>query len=198
MPGHQLVPPQEFDTDAVLTIPNVVSFIRLLSIPVFCALIIMGLDVAAVALLAAFGATDWVDGFLARRLKQRTELGARLDPIADRLYIIAAVFALLVREVVPIWFVLILLARDVMLALLLPVLRKHGMIAFPVNWIGKTGTFLILFSLPLILLGAPTSLGWVWAHWIGWILGGVGAVAYWVAGLLYVREAVRLGRGESS
>lgn len=194
----KLVPVQEYDTDKVLTIPNVVSFVRLLSVPVFSALIILGHDVAAVVLLAAFGATDWVDGFLARRLKQRTELGARLDPIADRLYILAAVVALLVRGVVPIWFVVVLLARDVMLALLLPILRKHDMVALPVNWIGKTGTFLILLSLPLILLGAPSSLGWPWAHWSGWILGVVGAVAYWVAGLLYVREAVRLVRGETS
>lgn len=192
----QLVPQQKYDTDAVLTIPNVVSFVRLLAIPAFCVLIILGHDVAAVVLLAAFGATDWVDGFLARRLKQRTALGAKLDPIADRLYIIAAVVSLLVREIVPIWFVVILLARDVMLALLLPRLRKHGMVAFPVNWVGKAGTFLLLFSLPLILLGAPDSLGWAWAHWSGWILGTLGAVCYWAAGLLYVREAVRLGRGD--
>lgn len=194
----QLVPPQEFDTDAVFTIPNIVSFVRLLSIPVFCLLIIIGRDVAAVWLLIAFGATDWIDGFLARRLKQRTVLGARLDPIADRLYILAAVVALLVRGIVPLWFVGILLARDVMLALLLPRLRRHDMVALPVNWIGKAGTFLILFALPLILLGASSSLGWMWAHWLGWILGALGAVAYWVAGVLYVRETVRLGRGDPS
>ncbi|AQP47019.1 CDP-diacylglycerol--glycerol-3-phosphate 3-phosphatidyltransferase [Tessaracoccus aquimaris] len=194
----QLVPPQEYDTDAVLTIPNVVSFVRLLAVPAFSVLIILGHDVAAVILLAAFGATDWVDGFLARRLKQRTALGAKLDPVADRLYILAAVVALLVRGIVPIWFVVVLLARDVMLALTLPQLKRHGMVALPVNWIGKTGTFLILLALPLILLGSPSSLGWVWAHWAGWIFGGVGAVAYWVAGLLYVREAVRLGRGEAT
>lgn len=194
----QLVPPQEYDTDAVLTIPNIVSFVRLLSIPVFCVLIILGRDVAAVWLLVAFGATDWIDGFLARRLKQRTQLGARLDPVADRLYILAAVVALLVRGIVPIWFVGVLLARDVMLALLLPRLRRHDMVALPVNWIGKAGTFLILVALPLILLGAPSSLGWVWAHWSGWVLGALGAAAYWIAGLLYVRETVRLGRGETS
>ena len=94
----QLVPQQEYDTDAILTIPNVVSFVRLLAIPAFCVLIILRHDVAAVVLLAAFGATDWVDGFLARRLKQRTALGAKLDPIADRLYIIAAVVSLLVQK----------------------------------------------------------------------------------------------------
>lgn len=194
----QLVPPQEYDTDRVLTIPNVVSFVRLLAIPVFCGLILLRYDVAALVLLVAFGASDWVDGFLARRLKQRTLLGARLDPVADRLYILATVIVLMMREIVPVWFVVVLLARDVMLALLVPALRKHGMVALPVNWIGKTGTFLVLASLPLILLGAEDSIGLVWANWLGWILGGVGAVAYWVAGLLYVQATVRLGRGEAT
>lgn len=194
----QLVPPQEYDTDRVLTIPNVVSFLRLLAIPVFCALILLHMDVAALVLLVAFGASDWVDGFLARRLKQRTLLGARLDPVADRLYILATVIVLMMREIVPVWFVVVLLARDVMLALLVPVLRRHGMIALPVNWIGKAGTFLVLASLPLILIGASDSIGWVWAHWAGWIFGGVGALAYWVAGFFYVQATVRLGRGEST
>lgn len=190
----QLVPPQEYDTERVLTIPNLISFARLLAIPAFCILILLRLDIAAIVLLACFGATDWVDGFLARRLKQRTALGAKLDPVADRLYILATVVTLLARGLVPIWFVLVLLARDVMLALLLPVLRRHGMMALPVNWIGKAGTFLILLALPLILIGDPESLNWVWAHWAGWILAGLGALAYWVAGLLYVRATVELGR----
>ncbi|GAA3859085.1 CDP-alcohol phosphatidyltransferase family protein [Tessaracoccus defluvii] len=190
----QLVPTQEWDTDRVFTIPNILSFIRLLAIPVFCWLILVGQDLAAVGMLAVFGATDWVDGYLARRLKQRTALGAKLDPVADRLYILATVFALLVREIVPWWFVAILLARDVMLALLVPVLRRHGLVALPVNMVGKLGTLLLLVSLPLILLGSPLSLDWQVAHWAGWILGWGGAVAYWTAGLLYVRETVLLAR----
>ena len=85
---------KEWDTEAVLTVPNVLSFIRLLGIPVFCWLILAGHDLAAVIMLAVFGVTDWFDGYLARRLKQRSRLGTRLDPIADRLYILAAVAAL--------------------------------------------------------------------------------------------------------
>ncbi|GAA4901906.1 CDP-alcohol phosphatidyltransferase family protein [Tessaracoccus lubricantis] len=189
-----LVPPQEFDTDAVLTLPNVLSFIRLLGVPLFTWLIISGHDVAAVTLLAGFGATDWVDGFLARRLKQRSPLGAKLDPVADRLYIIAAVVSLLVRDIVPLYFVIILVARDVMLALLVPALKRHGMVALPVNWVGKAGTLLLLLAFPLILLGADSSLDWRWAHWAGWVFGWLGAVAYWTAGFFYVRETVRLGR----
>lgn len=189
------VPSQEWDTDAVLTVPNVVSFVRLLAIPVFCWLILIGQDVAAVALLAVFGATDWVDGYLARRMHQRSPLGAKLDPIADRLYILACVTVLLLRGIVPWWFVAILLARDVMLALLVPILRRHGMVALPVNMVGKAGTLLLLFALPLILLGAPSSLGWPLAYWLGWVLGWLGAVAYWAAGLLYLRATIQLEKG---
>lgn len=194
-----MTPPatQEFDTTAVFTVPNVISFIRLLGVPVFCWLILDGHDVEAVALLVAFGATDWVDGYLARRLKQRSPLGAKLDPIADRLYILAAVVVLLARGIVPWWFVLILFARDVMLALLVPMLkRRHGLLALPVNLIGKAGTMLLLLALPLILLGAGSSLGWAWAHYLGWALGVLGALAYWAAGGLYVQALIRLNRSQ--
>lgn len=193
----QITPPveQEFDTTAVFTLPNVLSFIRLLAIPLFCWLIWAGHDLAAVIMLAAFAATDWFDGYLARRLKQRSPLGAKLDPVADRLYILSTVIMLLVRGIVPWWFVAILLARDVMLTLLVPSLKKrHGLVALPVNMVGKAATMLLLMALPLILIGAPTSLGWVWAHYLGWVLGIVGTVAYWSAGGLYVRELVRLNR----
>lgn len=189
-----LVPVQEFDTDAVVTLPNVVSFVRLVTVPVFAWLIIAGYDVGALILLIVFGTTDWIDGYLARRLKQRSPLGAKLDPVADRLYILAALIALVARDIVPLYFLVILVARDIMLALLVPILRRHGMVALPVNWVGKAGTMLLLTAFPLILMGAPGSLDWVWAHWAGWAFGWAGAAAYWVAGLLYVRETARLGK----
>lgn len=188
---------QEFDTTAVLTVPNVLSFIRLLGVPVFCWLILAEQDLAAVILLAVFGATDWVDGFLARRLRQRSPLGAKLDPAADRLYILSAVIVMLVRGIVPWWFVVVLLARDLMLTLLVPVLkRRHNLVALPVNLVGKAGTMLLLLALPLILVGSPASLGWAWAHYSGWVLGALGAIAYWSAGGLYVRELLRLNRSQ--
>lgn len=189
-----LVPEQQWDTDAILTVPNVVSFVRLLAIPGFCWLILVGEDLWAVGLLAVFGATDWVDGYLARRLHQRSPLGAKLDPIADRLYILASVTVLLIRGIVPWWFVAILLARDVMLALLVPVLRRHGMVALPVNMVGKAGTLLLLLALPLILLGAPGSMDWALAYWLGWTFGWAGAGAYWAAGVLYLRATIQLER----
>lgn len=189
-----LVPVQEYDTNAVVTLPNAVSFLRLLTVPVFAWLIIAGNDVAALVLLIVFGATDWIDGFLARRLKQRSPLGAKLDPVADRLYILAALIALVARGIVAPYFLVILVARDVMLALLVPALKRHGVVSLPVNWVGKAGTMLLLMAFPLILVGSPASLGWAWAHWTGWAFGWAGAVAYWAAGLLYVRETIRLGK----
>jgi cardiolipin synthase len=83
-----------------------------------------------------------------------------------------------------------------MLAALVPVLRKHGIVALPVNYVGKTGTFLLLFALPLILIGSEKFLGWPVAYWLGWALGVAGAAFYWAAGLLYVRETVRLAKGD--
>ncbi len=174
--------------------PNAFSFVRLLGIPAFCWLILVGQDLAALALLAAFGATDWVDGFLARKLKQRTALGAKLDPIADRLYILTTVVALLLRGAVPLWFVVALFARDLMLLGLVPVLKRHGMVALPVNLVGKAATLMLLIAMPLLLMGASSGLGWAWARWIGWALGAGGAVLYWAAGVLYVRDVVRMER----
>lgn len=194
---HAPTPVQQWDTEAVLTVPNVLSFIRLLGIPAFCWLILVGQDVAAVSLLVVFGVTDWFDGYLARRLKQRSPLGAKLDPVADRLYILAAVIVLVLRGIVPWWFLVILLARDVVLALLVPALRKHGIVALPVNLTGKAATMALLMAFPLILIGHESSLGWAWAHWSGWTLGWIGAVLYWAACALYIGATVRLNRGEA-
>jgi len=82
----------------------------------------------------------------------------------------------------------------VMPACLLPILKRHGLVSLPVNYVGKLGTLLLLFALPLILLGGHSSIGWPAAHWIGWFLGVAGALAYWAAGLLYVRETLHLAK----
>ena len=182
---------QTWDTDRVFTIPNILSFLRLAAIPVFVWMIIVGHDLTAVVILALSAVTDWFDGFLARKLKQTSKLGAQLDPLTDRLYILSTIFALLMRGIVPLWFVLVLFARDLLMVSLFPFLKKAGRDGLPVNMVGKAGTFALIFAFPLILLGAPVGLGLQWAHWLGWMLGIVGAVLYWAAGLLYLRETVR-------
>ena len=184
----------QWDTDRVLTLPNILSFARLLAVGVFGWLILAGQDVAAVVLLAVSGATDWLDGFLARRLKQRTELGAKLDPVADRLYILMAIIALAVRGIVPLWLLVVLIARDVMLVLLMPSLRRSGVVALPVNYVGKAATMCLLLAIPLILLASSPTLDVMFAGWVGWPLAAAGAVLYWWAGGIYLRQTVELSR----
>lgn len=185
-------PTRTWDTDRLLTIPNVLSFLRLLAVPVFGWLILAGHDLAAVILLAVSGATDWLDGFLARTLHQTSLLGARLDPVADRLYILTAVVVMTVRGLVPWWLLAVLAARDLLLLCLLPSLRRSGRVALPVNLVGKTGTMLLLLAFPIMLLGSPDSFGLVVAEWAGWVLAIAGAFAYWAAGILYLKETVEL------
>ena len=187
-------PTRTWDTDRLLTIPNVLSFLRLLAVPVFGWLILAGHERAAVIMLAVSGATDWLDGFLARALHQTSLLGARLDPVADRLYILTAVVVMTIRGLVPWWLLAVLVARDLLLLCLLPSLRRSGRVALPVNLVGKAGTMFLLLAFPLMLIGSSASFGLVAAVWLGWILALSGAVAYWVAGGLYLRGTVELAR----
>lgn len=184
----------QWDTDRTWTIPNILSFLRLLSVLVFGALIVWEYDIAAVILLVIFGASDWLDGFLARTLKQRTELGAKLDPVADRLYIAVAVVALLVRGIVPWWFVVILLARDVMMFIVLLITRRQDHGPLRVNYIGKAATFALLVAFPALLIGNSAQFDLPWLHTVGWVLAGLGALCYWTAGALYIRTEYQLHR----
>lgn len=176
----------------ILTIPNLLSFARLLGVPVFLWLILgPQADVAAFVLLAVAGASDWVDGYLARRLDQRSRLGVLLDPLADRLYIAATLVGLALRSIIPWWLVAILVLRELMLLAILPILRRHGRIALPVTYVGKAATFCLLWGFPLLLLGglpsfgaAATAFGWAFALW--------GTYLYWWAGLRYVQQAAAL------
>ena len=181
-----------WDTDRVITVPNVLSFIRLVAVGLFGWLILDERDVAAVILLAASGATDWLDGFLARRLHQRSELGAKLDPITDRLYILTAMIALTVRGIMPWWLLAVLVGRDVMLVLLMPSLRRSGILALPVNLAGKAATMCLLLAMPLVLLAASPRIEASFIAWLGWPLALPGAVLYWWAGGIYLRQTISL------
>ncbi|MEV1289176.1 CDP-alcohol phosphatidyltransferase family protein [Micromonospora sp. NPDC049679] len=178
----------------ILTIPNVISFARLLGVPLFLYLFLVAhADVAAIVVLALGGTTDWVDGYIARRLRQVSRLGELLDPFADRLYILATLVAFTVREVVPWRFTAALLAREVMLGVCLAVLRRYGYGPPPVHYVGKTATFILLAAFPVLLLAATGIAAGV-AGAIGWGLAWWGLILYWVAGVLYVVQAVTLVR----
>ncbi|MFT8395161.1 MAG: CDP-alcohol phosphatidyltransferase family protein [Propionibacterium sp.] len=189
-PQHSGQPVQDksYDTDAVVTVPNVLSALRLAGVPVFLVLILMHRDVAAIVLLASASATDWLDGRLARGLHQVSRLGQMLDPVADRLYIAATVVGLAARGIIPWWFLAVLIARDVLMLCLVPALKTVGYTSLPVHFVGKAATFCLLYALPLVLLGAGP---WSWspaAQVVGWAFALWGAFLYWWAGLLYARQ----------
>ncbi|AEB45267.1 MULTISPECIES: CDP-alcohol phosphatidyltransferase family protein [Micromonospora] len=199
-------PPQAADAGGehrVLTVPNVISFVRLAGVPLFLYLFLVArADVAAVVVLAVGGTSDWVDGWIARRLRQVSRLGELLDPLADRLYILAVLIAFTARDVVPWQFTAALLAREALLLVSLAVLRRHGYGPPPVHYVGKTATFLLLAAFPLLLLAATVSATTAVAHPMGWALAWWGLVLYWVAGAFYVIQARQLvravrGRGEA-
>ena len=175
----------------VLTIPNLVSFARLAGVPLFLFLVLgPHEDGWAVVVLAIGGTSDWVDGFLARRLKQVSRLGELLDPLADRLYIVATVIALTIRGVVPFWFTLALLSRELLLGVCLLVLRRYGYGPPPVHYVGKSATFILLLALPILLLAKVSPGTEVWSYPTGWSLAWWGLVLYWIAALFYVVQLV--------
>ncbi|MEV4482101.1 CDP-alcohol phosphatidyltransferase family protein [Micromonospora coxensis] len=181
--------------DRVLTLPNLISAVRLLGVPLFLYLfLVVEADVAAVVVLAIGGTTDWVDGWIARRLGQVSRLGELLDPLADRLYILATLLAFTAREVVPWQFTAALLAREALLLGSLAVLRRHGYGPPPVHYVGKTATFLLLAAFPILLLAQTAGAVATAASAIGWGLAWWGLVLYWAAGAMYVVQAGRLVR----
>ena len=184
-----------YDTDRVWTVPNVLSFLRHAGVPLMIWLILgPRSDVLAVLVLAAAGFTDWLDGYLARRWHQTSRVGQMLDPVADRLYILAVVVCLALRDLVPWWLVVGLVARDVMIALLVPALRTRGFSSLPVHFLGKAATFNLLYAFPLILLGAGDGTDWLLARVLGWAFTLWGVGLYWWAGILYLVQTWQLVR----
>jgi cardiolipin synthase (CMP-forming) len=195
--GASTSPIRSYDTERVWTLPNALSMLRLAGVPLMLWLIVVPrADLLAVAVLAVSGLTDWLDGYLARRWNQRSRLGVMLDPIADRFYILATLIGLAVRDLVPWWLVLVLLARDLMIASLIPLLRTRGYTTLPVHFLGKAATFNLLYAFPLILLGAAAPAVAVVANVLGWAFALWGTALYWYAGWLYLVQTRRLLRDE--
>ena len=184
-------------SNRIWTIPNVISFVRLLGVPLFLYLLLGPQhDVAAVVVLAAGGTTDWVDGYVARRLGQVSRLGELLDPFADRLYILATLIGFTVREVVPWWLTAALLLRELVLGVALLVLRRHSYGPPPVHYVGKTGTFLLLAAFPVLLLAYAVPSAAAVAGPIGWGLAWWALGLYWAAAVLYLAQARAMLRAD--
>jgi cardiolipin synthase len=177
----------------IWTLPNAVSALRLLGVPLFLWLVLgPEADVLALILLMFSGFTDWLDGYLARRLNQASKLGEILDPVADRLYILAVVIGLAFRDIIPWWVALILPARDAFLWCLVPFLRTRGYSALPVHFLGKAATFNLLYAFPLLFIGDGTGTIATLGKMFGWAFAIWGIGLYWWAGLLYAWQVRKL------
>jgi len=191
--------PDEIAGDRVWTVPNALSVLRLIGVPVFLWLLLgPHADIAALILLAVSGFSDWADGVLARRLNQTSRLGVLLDPAADRLYILATLIGLTLRHIIPIWIAAVIVGRDVLLGLTLPVLRRHGYGPPPVHYLGKAATFNLLYAFPLLLLADRDGTLADVARPIAWAFTLWGTALYLWAGALYLGQVVRLTRRADS
>ena len=185
--------------DRLLTVPNAFTFARLLCLPLFLYLL-FGRDNRAGAawLLGGLGATDWVDGYLARRLHQVSEFGKIFDPTVDRLLLIVAAVAILIDGAAPVWFVALVLIREVLVGGAMAVATlAFGMVRFDVSWWGKTATLLLMFAVPGFMLGASDFPGNQGFQVTSWVLGIPGLVISWTTAVAYVpkiRAGVVAGR----
>ena len=184
--------------DRIWTVPNAISFIRLIMVPIFLWLLITGEDALALIVLIIATTSDFIDGMIARNFNQVTRLGMYLDPLSDRLFIAASVIGLAARGLIPMPLLAIVLARDIML--LSVVLYRHLRIAdLPrVTFVGKTATFVLFIAFPVVVLGTVWTDAPVPLELVGWLLGSVGAGIYWVAGFGYLGVLRRTVPGVSS
>lgn len=176
-------------SDRIWTVPNLLSFLRLLGVPLFLYLILVPkADGWALVVLAVAAFTDWADGKLARLLGQYSRLGEILDPAADRLYIVATLIAFAIRGIVPWWFAAALIGRDLLLAAALPILKRHGYGPLPVHYLGKGATFCLLYAFPLLLLAQGESTFAQIARPIGQAFTIWGGALYLWSGLVYLAQ----------
>jgi cardiolipin synthase (CMP-forming) len=179
-------------SSAILTVPNVLSSIRIAMIPVFVALIVgRRHDMAGLLVFAAVASTDWIDGYIARRTGTVTELGKLLDPTADRLVIAAGLIALIVRGAFPLWAAVLIFVRDAAVLIAGAVLLAGRHIRIDVRYVGKVATFSLMTAIPAISwahLNLPLT---AVASAVGWFAFVTGIVEYYAAALLYARDIRR-------
>jgi cardiolipin synthase len=176
-------------TNRVLTVPNALSAIRLATVPIFLYLFVSGREEAAVILYGAGAWTDFFDGYIARRLGQESELGRLLDPLADRIFIVALALALVAVGALPWWLTALIVARDVVLLSLWPLFERRGVGRIQVNFTGKTATASLLFGLTWLAL-SETDFAWAsFSAIVGTVFVAAGAVLYYVSAGMYARDA---------
>ena len=187
--------PEEQVSSRILTLPNVLSALRLLGVPVFLWAILSERDGLALAVLMASGITDYLDGRIARKYAMVSRVGQLLDPVADRLYIVSTLLGLAWRDIIPWWLVGVLFAREVFMAVVLLIAKRHGWLGLPVHFAGKAATLNLLYAFPLLLLGDGDGTLARVAEPVGWAFAWWGTVLYWVAGILYAVQLRQLVGG---
>jgi cardiolipin synthase len=196
---HPTATPAAADgSDRILTVPNVITVVRLAMLPVFLWLLFSEEDRASAALLlAVLGATDFLDGWIARHFHQVSEIGKVLDPVADRLLFFVGAGAILVDGSVPLWFALAVLVREALVSGATLALAAMGAKRIDVTWFGKAGTFGLMLAFPLFL-ASESTISWAdTAGVLAWLTGIPGLVLSWYSAVLYVpmaRTALREGR----
>ena len=182
-------------SNRIWTIPNAISALRLLLVPVFAVLMFTGNDVWALIVVTSSSFSDWLDGFLARRMNQITKLGQALDPIADRCFIFVTILALTIRGVLPWWLLIVVALRDLVMLALVWVIAKKGHKPMAVTYVGKAATLCLLVAFPLFIFsGIPeiTGLYESVSSVLAWIFAILGALLYWGSALQYLTRGKTL------
>ncbi len=186
------------DLGRILTVPNLITLVRLACIPVYVWLLFGAhRQTASALLLAVLGATDWIDGYVARRFDQVSTVGKIMDPVADRVLVVTAVITITVHGAVPVWFGVATLAREVVVSAAVLLLASLGAARIDVLWVGKAGTFALMFAYPAFLLSDGAASWQSVVHVVAWVTGLLGLVLAWVAACSYVpvaRAALADGR----
>lgn len=179
----------------ILTVPNVISLLRILSIPLIAYLVANRHLIISLVVMLISALSDGVDGIIARRFNQVSKLGQILDPVADRLLILCSVLALSIASILPWWLLALVGARDVLMGLLVLALAQHNYGPLPVHFAGKTGTAVLMLAIPaLIFADVGTSAFFRFFHLVALAAVIWGVALYWLAGLIYARQGIGLLR----
>lgn len=190
---------QQLSSHMLLTAPNLFTLARLCCIPLFIWMLFSRDNVAGAAfLLGGLGATDWLDGWLARRLNQVSEFGKMFDPTADRLLFIVGISGIIIKGIAPLWFFWLVVIREVVFGGVIAICTLFlGMKRFDVTWWGKTATFLLMFALPGFMLGSTDFFAHQWFLAAAWLVGILGLVLSYYTAVTYVptiRASLKAGR----
>lgn len=183
-------------SSSVISVPNALTFLRFLGIPLFIYLTLnLEADGWAIIVLVIGGATDYFDGKLARAWNQTSRFGELADPAIDRLYILAILAVFLIRDIIPAWMIVVIVGRDIILGLITIAMNRKGFPPFTVTYLGKAATFNLMYAFPFLLLAQSDGAWGTAAYIFGWSFAIWGIALYISTGISYAREGISQIRG---